>query len=74
MGEDPPSEWVQMAAWSDAAFDGRSFDGLSAVERNRYIDRAKFTLHNLINSSILGSTTNEMKERLDIYVKNGGRW
>lgn len=35
---------VEIAARSDAFFDGRDFDGLSRVEKHRYLERSRATL------------------------------
>lgn len=40
----PSPEMVERAARSDAAFDGRDFDRLGRVDRQRYLDRAQKSL------------------------------
>lgn len=40
----PTEKQVEAAARSDARFDGRDFDGLRRVDRERYVERSRQAL------------------------------
>lgn len=53
MSDAPTHKMTEIAARSDANFDGRDFDGLSAADRKRYLARSEAALQAVMSHVLL---------------------
>lgn len=67
--EEPPQLFVDIAARADAAFARTSFDLLSRSDRDRYLERARFVISQVLNGAIAGGIE-RVKSDLADYVES----